>query len=79
MKNLMEVIIVVGEPRFTTLSKVQAVQGRVWDISDLNHYCTINKITWINIDDYFDLVNGIFEEDYSIDLSNSFSQYCYVK
>jgi hypothetical protein len=73
------IIIVVGEPKFTTLSKVRAVQDKIWDISELNHYCTINKMTWMNIDDYFEMVNGISEEDYSIDLSNSFSQYCYVK
>jgi hypothetical protein len=73
------IIIVVGEPAFTTLSKVRAVQDKIWDISELNHYCKINRMTWMNIDDYFEMVNDISEEDYSIDLSNSFSQYCYVK
>lgn len=75
----MELIIVIGEREFTTLSKVRAVQDKVWDISELNNYCTTNKITWMNIDDYFDFANGILKEDYSIELSNSFAQHCYVK
>jgi len=75
----METIIVIGEPKHTTLSKVRAVQDKVWDISELNNYCTINRMTWLNIDDYFDLINGISDEDCSIDFSNSFAQHCYVK
>lgn len=79
MKNKMKTIIIVtGEPRYTTLSKVRAVKDMVWDISELNHYCRTNKMTWMNIDDYFDLVNGLSDEEYSIDLSNIYSQYCYV-
>lgn len=75
----METIIVVGEAKYTTLKKVKRVSDNMWDIDDLNEYCTKNKMTMFNIDDYCDLINDSLSEDSSINSNNIYIAYCFVK
>lgn len=75
----MDTIIVVGEAKYTTLKKVKRVSDNVWSIDDLNEYCTKNKMTMFNLDDYCDLINGYLSEDNSINLNNIYISYCFTK
>jgi hypothetical protein len=74
----METLIIVGESKYTTLNKMQKVSNQMWDWNSLVDYCYKNNLNYFTIDDYCDTINGVSDEDCSIDFSNAYLQYCNV-
>lgn len=75
---MQDILIIVGEPKYTTFNKVRKVSDKMWNKSELINYCNKNNLDYFTMDDYCDTVNGVSDDDCSINFSNAYVQYCYV-